>query len=284
MKQSIFLTAFQRAQKNALKKCLCIIFNAALCILQISCANSETRPATVVFPQWPPENKNNWPPLSEWNITVTDGATSENFTITAERESITLELNSSAPVSVLVRPLVCGKEFFEPAGMIFPYEKNISWESGFCTETLQKFYLNAMISNSKENCRNYAAKFNWEKFIQTINTKIKDSKKFYNPWLLNQEDILTSISAENFSASKFTIKKTKNFSSEKLFNTLQKTPLHSYIPQNISFSEESETFSLSTLKLNKFLLYDESEFFNSKIVTVSVQDSTFSLAVNSLPL
>lgn len=280
-------------------KIFMLFFSALFCAICNSCANDVVYSKNILLPEWPPENCKNWPPLESWKITITCANSSKLLEVPAEKKSFLLEISkeeSFFPVSIIVQPKTFGINFFEPAGMIFPYEKNISWQSGFSSEILKKIYLNLTISNSKENVENFVSKFNWKKFSESIKQKEESAKTFYNPWLLNEEEILKSISQESFSASLLNVKKCKNFSSSTLFNQNEENQtFHSYIPQN--FSSNSDLV-LSTQKINQFFLYknnfnnveisknsEESEYSESKIISVYVnQDSTFLLAVNSLPL
>lgn len=291
-------------------KIFILFFCAIFCIFCFSCANEIIYSKNVPLPEWPPENSKNWPPLDSWKITVTSASSSKSFEVQVEKKSFLLEIpkeESFFPISIIAQPKTFKIDFFEPAGMIFPYEKNISWRSGFSSEILKKIYINLAISNSKETVENFVAKFNWEKFSESIKLKANTNKTFYNPWLLSEEEVLKSISAENFSASLLNLKKCKTFSYESFFNkNSENQAFHSYIPQNFSTNSD---FVLSTQKINQFFLYNYSqnnynqnnqsnfkenaevgniekfEYSESKIISVYVnQDSTFLLAVNSLPL
>lgn len=245
----------------------------------ISCAQQISSAKEISLPQWPPENSSGLPELDSWNITVTTAGSSENFSVSAEKKTITLETDGSAPVSVTARPINSGFQFFKPAGMIFPFENEFSWEGGFSADCLKKFYLSSTQNNSKNAAENYATRFNWQKFSQTIKEKSEKSTIFYNPWLLDQQNILLSIENGNFSATKLSLKKTCSFNATELFAEFpQNKILSDYVPQN--FSTKNESFILSKQKINKFLFYE-----NSKIITVEAEsNSSFSLAINSLPI
>ena len=245
----------------------------------ISCTQQIFSIKEISLPQWPPEDSSELPKAEAWNITVTTADGSEDYKISAEKKTITLEVNSSAPVSVTARPITSGFQFFEPAGMIFPFENEFSWEGGFSADCLKKFYLSSTLNNSKNAVENYASRFNWQKFSQTIKEKSENSAVFYNPWLLDQQNILLSIENGNFSATKLSLKKICSFNATELFAEFpQNKILSDYVPQN--FSEKNKTFILSKQKINKFLFYE-----NSKIITVEAEsNSSFSLAINSLPI
>lgn len=256
-----------------------ISFCASALLASVSCTQQISSMKEISLPQWPPENSSEFPEIESWNITVTTADGSENFSVCAEKKTITLELEDSAPVSVLARPVNSGFQFFKPAGMIFPFEDEFSWENGFSADCLKKFYLSSTQVNSKNAAKNYASRFNWQKFSQTIKEKSEKSDIFYNPWLLDQQNIMVSIEKGNFSATKLSQKKTCSFNAAELFSEFPEKKIFSdYIPQN--FSIRSKIFILSKQKINQFLFYE-----NSKIITVNVEsNSSFSLAINSLPI
>lgn len=255
------------------------LFCAGALLTSISCTQQVSSIKEISLPQWPPEHSSELPEIELWNITVTTADGSENFSVGADKKNITLELEDSAPASVLARPVNSGFQFFKPAGMIFPFEDNLSWESGFSADCLKKFYLSSTQVNSKNAVKNYASRFNWEKLSQTIKEKSEKSEIFYNPWLLDQQSILISIEKGNFSATKLSQKKTCAFNATELFAEFPEKKIFSdYVPQN--FFTKNEIFILSKQKINQFLFYED-----SKIITVNAEsNSSFSLAINSLPI
>lgn len=264
------------------------LFCAGMILINVSCTQQISYTKEFYLPQWPPENSSSisenfsaFPEVESWSITVTTAESSENFSFnaSANTQKISLELDNSAPVSILARPVTCGFQFFMPAGMIFPFENEFSWESGFSADCLKKFYLSASQANSKDAVKNYASRFNWQNFSSTIKEKSEKSGAFYNPWLLDQQSVLLSIENASFSATKLSQKKTCSINAAELFAEFPEYRIFSdYVPQN--FCAKNESFTLSKQKINKFLLYE-----NSKIITVSVQsNSSFSLAINSLPI
>ncbi len=274
----------QKIRKN--QRAFFTLFCAGMILVNVSCAQQISSTKEFCLPQWPPENyscrpgnSSAFPEIESWSITVTTADGSENFSVRPDGKKITLDLEDSSPVSILVRPVTCGFQFFKPAGMIFPFEDEFSWESGFSADCLKKFYLSAAQANSKNAVKNYASRFNWQKFSGTIKEKSEKSEVFYNPWLLDQQSILLSIENASFSATKLSQKKTCSFYAAELFAEFpEKTILSDYVPQN--FSAKNEVLILSKQKINQFLHYE-----NSKILTVSVQgNSSFSLAINSLPI
>ncbi len=267
----------QKTKKNqhALFTLFCTIVVAG----NISCTQQFSSTKEISLPQWPPENSAELPKLNSWLITVTTANGSEMFSVDADSQKITLELDDSAPTSILAWPKNSSFQFFKPAGMIFPFEKEFSWESGFAADCLKKFYLSSTQNNSKNAVKNYSSRFNWQKFAQTIKEKSEKSTVLYNPWLLDQQNILLSIENGCFSATKLSQKKTCSINATELFAEFSENRIFSdYVPQN--FSTKNELFTLSKQKINKFLLYE-----NLKIITVTAQNnSSFSLAINSLPI
>lgn len=253
-----------------------------------SCEHQLTPSKEISLPQWPPEcscGESVWPEIEAWEITVTTAEGSENFSVCADKKSITLSMDSSSPVSLLARPFFSGYCFFKPAGMIFPFEEEFSWEAGFSSDCLKKFYISAAQNNPKNAARDYAARFNWQKITLTIKNNAKNNRAFYNPWLLDQPGILASIEDRTFTAAKLSMKKICSVTASELFKDFPENSIFSdYVPQNFcqedQENQENKIFTLSQQKLNSFLFYE-----NLKIITVNAKSRTsFSLAINSVPI
>lgn len=250
-----------------------------------SCEHQLTPSKEISLPQWPPEcscGESVWPEIEAWEITVTTAEGSENFSVCADKKSITLSMDSSSPVSLLARPVFSGYCFFKPAGMIFPFEEEFSWEAGFSSDCLKKFYISAAQNNPKNTARDYAARFNWQKITLTIKNNAKNNRAFYNPWLLDQPGILASIEDRTFTAAKLSMKKICSVTASELFKDFPENSIFSdYVPQNFcQENQENKIFTLSQQKLNSFLFYE-----NLKIITVNAKSRTsFSLAINSVPI
>lgn len=272
-----------------------ILFGATAVAAAVSCSQEISSAAEIPLPEWPPENSSEWPEIQSWNIILTDADGSKNFSVSADKKFLELEISGSGPVSVLAEPVSSDFKFFCPAGTVLPFEKEFSWEGGFTADCLKKFYLSAAQRNSKSAAENYASKFNWQKITRTLKEKAEKNSVFYNPWLLDQEKILVSIENGTFTAAKLSLKKTCALSKSEVFSGFPEDKIFSdYVPQNFSTSKEFPAFSKE--KINKFLFYENPKTaeprqnpkeikFSAKIITVNVQDnSSFSLAINSLPI
>lgn len=97
---------------------------------------------------------------------------------------------------------------------------------------------------------------------------------FYNPWLLDQNVIVSKIISKTFNLSSLSLKNVQEVHFER-------EALSSYIPEN--FGNAGNDFILKKNTLEKFLLQEsENDFY---IMTATVNSKgTLSLAINSLPL
>ena len=129
-----------------------------------------------------------------------------------DKKIISFHLQKNRPCSIIARPIT-QNNFFKSAGTIYPYSKSISWSGGY-TASLYKTAGQA------------AANFNWEKLMQTLEEKALDEEAFYNPWLLETQEILEGIAYHNFTATK--LKQSQTFCLELDFPVFS-----SYVPENV---------------------------------------------------
>ena len=158
------------------------------------------------LPLWP----DYLPELEGWKIS---GVT-ELVEVPPDRKHVSFRLPRNKPVCIIATP-VTQTNFFKPAGTIYPYSQKITWTGGYAA------YLFTILPESEQ--------FNWEKCLETLEQK---QETFYNPWLLNTQDILEGIAYQDFTATKL-----------RLSGTLQ-IPLEfgvysSYVPENQEFGPEN---------------------------------------------
>ena len=117
-------------------------------------------------------------------------------------------------------------QFFCCAGAILPYslencsnginEIELAWEDGFCAYVMQRLFKGS--SMEKGRTADFILEFNWEKMMELVRSKIKDSalkietdgeiagNAFYNPWLLDVDVVVQKIADRKFTASALNLK------------------------------------------------------------------------------
>ncbi len=196
----------------------------ALCgflALTLCSCNFITKEEIVDFelPEWPEY----LPELKGWKIQVfydealrqaqgpQISGVAEALEAPPDTKIISFHLQKNRPCSIIARPIT-QSNFFKSAGTIYPYSKSISWSGGYAA-SLYTTAGQATVS------------FNWEKLMQTLEEKALSAEAFYNPWLLDTQEILEGIAYGNFTATK--LKQSQTFCLELDFEVFS-----SYVPEN----------------------------------------------------
>lgn len=186
-----------------------------------------------------------------WKIVVNRADKIEEFFLDRDEKSFLIETDLFSPIAIFAYPFQNSKEkvvssdskynlyikdFFLPAGTVFPGKTQLSWLLGFEANILNTIYsLSKNDSIKSEEIKNYAAHFNWQKFAELLETKESDFKNFYNPWNLETSTIISGIKCADFKSSYLSQKKNLFFSNTIFFQNLNcsELPIISrYIPQN----------------------------------------------------
>lgn len=194
---------------------------------------------TFVLPNWEScftmqdyenfHDKKNVPPLDKWKIEFFSDSGIETFYTNDLKLDLKLKKNRIA--FVIATPITLdlsnkSYSFFKCCGGIYPQEfkkenrVDMTWESGFCSYVMKLLYNESTRRGLafEEIVKNLAS-FNWRKFLDVITEKVEESVVltqdyllkddssmerpiFYNPWLLDLEELVCSISFGNFSLSK----------------------------------------------------------------------------------
>lgn len=269
--------------------------------LILSCDNllSESKKETVSFilPDWPPSygDKRLYPELSKWVVYTTNNL-EENAIIIPnssflENKIIKFEVDKNKPFFVLAQPLTKNQNneenaFFYPAGAIYPYmymqneddlEMYLTWEDGYSA-----FLMYTIYQSAKKNTKtltfvdSYLASFNWKKLQTTLNNKIIESVNnyeddttvlFYNPWLLDYNEIKKEIALNYFSLNSFNLK--NSFSLQREDN---KKYLSSFIPEN-QIIQKFGAISIKKNEDNLFSMYNSfgAIFHGSSAKNISIE-------------
>lgn len=200
---------------------ICFMALCAFLALTLCSCNFTTKEERVEFelPEWPEY----LPELKGWKIQV---LYNEALEAPPDTKIISFHLQKNRPCCIIARPIT-QSNFFKSAGTIYPYSKSISWSGGYAA------------SLYKTACQ-AADNFNWEKLMQTLDEKSLDEEAFYNPWLLDTQEILEGIAYHNFTATK--LKQSQTFCLELDFEVFS-----SYVPEN-DFMRTSERPSVTVKK------------------------------------
>lgn len=190
--------------RNLFKLCL-IVVCGFLAVTICSCQFFIPE-ETVVFelPEWPEY----LPELEKWCVNLSVAA--EPVEVSPDQKTISLQLPKNRPCCITATP-VTQTQFFKSAGTIYPYSKSITWSGGYAV----RLYNTAVKDSS----------FNWEKLLTTLEEKQQELESFYNPWLLDTQEVLEGIAYHSFSATK--LKLTQTVCVELDFEVFS-----SYVPEN----------------------------------------------------
>ena len=142
----------------------------------------------ITLPEYPAETH---PPLVGWKILYwnQDGGSTQYLSDNQQQLSITMEKN--IPTAILCYPLTAVAEstvsFFHPAGCIYPYSHQASWEEGFTAET---FFQLAQSKSLQQLSSSPLLRFNWPRLTQQVIKKVQQAQEkgsIFSPWFLQQE-------------------------------------------------------------------------------------------------
>ena len=230
-----------------------------------SCALFATE-ETVEFelPQWPEY----LPQLEGWCV--------QGARVGPQERHISLRLSKNQPCCIIATPIT-QNQFFKPAGTIYPYSQKITWSGGYAAQ------LYTIIPDCEQ--------FNWEKLLETLEQKQNDAltqqeqsaqtpEPFYNPWLLDTQQVLEGIAYCNFTATKLRLSKI-------ICVPLDFEVFSSYVPENEYFKQKNQT--CVTVKIGQpelFTLRKRSGTagFEYAIIISATSTKNISLEVISMPI
>ncbi|MBO4628515.1 MAG: hypothetical protein J5687_01055 [Treponema sp.] len=224
---------------------------------------------TVEFelPQWPEY----LPELEGWSVQVTlrepqgpQGiGVAEALEAPPDKRHISFKIPKNQPCCIIATPIT-QNQFFKPAGTIYPYSQKITWSGGYSAQ------LYTIIPDCEQ--------FNWEKLLETLEQK--QTEDFYNPWLLDTQQVLEGIAYRNFTATKLRLSKI-------ICVPLDFEVFSSYVPENEYFQQKNQT--CVTVKIGQpelFALRQSSgtEDLEYGIIISATSTKNISLEVISMPI
>lgn len=231
----------------------------------------------LALPVWPPHQENcSYPELDFWLIECETSEKSESFTASKNEKSVTFLIPENSPASFCARPITkClgqSVSFFYNSGCVYPQNKTtFLWNDGFAASLLSSLYRASF--DRKETAESISL-FNWQKFIDALHQKeaasileiktasalkcdIEDYPEYYNPWRLDKNEILYTISQKTFNAYKLSFPDFISLS--RTSEILQPTDgiknlISPYIPENEVFQKlEFLTIMKRTENCSQFL-------------------------------
>lgn len=229
--------------------------------------------------------------LSFWKIEIITSSSSSTQIIPGNQKSFSHEFEKNIPCSVLCTPLFSTKsinenpektfEFLYPAGTIYPFEKNIRWEGGFCAEILKNFIIQEKKSKSDEKIKKNLLYFNWSRFIKSVDEK--SAEENYVPWLTESEKIISAISEGKFSVTLLNMKNFSTFSENELLKNENARLFSKYAKENSTNSKRSQKFYSIKKEKNSVLLEKKDGIFEFLIIN-NGKSSIISLANSKITI
>ena len=243
-----------------------VVFGAALLLGGCSSGNLTDRMAfeqltyeqvDFIFPAWPEA----LPPLLFWEVELyapQDGIRF-NSKYTADSKGFSYRVKKNCPLYVKAVPVTqpaSAQEsplyFFKAAGTVYPwqYPGSLSWCGGYAASLMQTLINAAEASGYRgEYVGNYIASFNWARLITTLEQKQQEGLEegvFYNPWLLDSQEVLEGIAYESFTATKLR--------NSGVFSVTLDFPVYSsYVPEN-EFSNPLQSTQQTRISIKKNVL------------------------------
>jgi hypothetical protein len=177
-------------------------------VLFTSCAfadggfsGAKTEQVTISLPDYPEDR----PQLAAWLLVHEENGSPVADVLAKDTKSATLVFDKNRFAPVLVFPLnTYSKEsaafirFFKPAGSIYPFSCQATWDGGFGAQLLLDLLTKPGDEYSTAELRSFCERFNWARFqTEVADLCTKDSA--FNPWEMNKEKILASLTSGKFS-------------------------------------------------------------------------------------
>lgn len=166
--------------------------------------------------------------------------------------------------------IVSGDMMVESKRPDYDDQLELTWEDGFVAYIMERLFMGSYSYYKKPEVVKYIAGFNWIRFQMEIRKKCDEG---YNPWLIDAENLLTSIAYKNFNTYSINLKDATSVSCDSIQNLLC-----SYVPYNKKISEKSEIW----LKESEVNVFSDYNLYN---VMISANNGTVRALENvSLPL
>jgi hypothetical protein len=244
-----------------------------------------------------------YPPVMYWSVRYSTDSGQKSFTAAPEQKTFTVTLPKNIPAAVLVWPVTVHPagtvRFFHPAGCIYPYTTVLAWQDGFAADILATLY---SASKDRETTGSFCSYFNWERFMDVLHRKETESEDcirqaiedgtstipaYYNPWLLDKNDILSAIADRSFTVyrlypcPRITVATAAIAVFPSMSGTCTASDLLSpYIPEN-NLIRESSCITISSVSgMQTLFLYNTDALLSFSLSPAG----KITLAISALPL
>lgn len=223
--------------------------------LSVSCGGAvfcDSEEVTFFLPQ-NEISGDGFPAFRLWRVVLTCAGECVQKDVPVSEETVSFVLEKNAVCAVSAFPATedgfSGAAGYKPAGCIYPYQKQLSFLHGFSASVLSDFYTHTVSAGADaQSCAEYAACFNWKKFIGALQLKNDSAQSSlpYNPWLLDKERILSGIVSGTFSVSYLGLTGCISVSEAEIRAAILKKSIFLY--QNFNVMPD-EAYSLGTVYL-----------------------------------
>ena len=245
----------------------------------------EQQTIRLELPAWP----DYLPELTGWQIELQQAGNSKIIDAT----SLSIRVPRNKPLCIIAQPLVLQSTayksgFFKCAGGLYPYMYSseqetlkLTWQGGFAATLMKSIIISGEKAGySQEFTQQTIAQFNWERLVEILEeNQAQQEPPWYNPWLLNMQQVLEGIAWHNFSATKLKMSGTLDVE-------LEFPVFSSYIPENEKIREsEAQGQRCVTIKKDNpslFALADGQ--FSTGILIYGTSVKNISLEFISLPI
>jgi hypothetical protein len=245
-------------------KSIAFLQAAFVVVLFTSCAfadggfsGAKTERVTISLPDYPDDR----PQPAAWLLVHEENGSPVAEVLAKDTKSATLVFDKNRFAPVLVFPLnTYSKEsaaytrFFKPAGCIYPFSLQATWDGGFGTQLLLDLLTKPGDEYSTAELRSFCERFNWTRFqTEVADLCTKDST--FNPWEMNKEKILASLASGKFSKTKL-----KATAKSVTVSGVEGSYFQAYVPASVITADSGEfSFGYNTTGENR--LFDGAAVF-----------------------
>ena len=273
-----------------------MLFCVALCLFAAgtvcSCAlysyfsDLEHEQIECILPAWP----ETLPELDLWQVQIYCARSDScvQFNVDAGQKSFTHKICKNKPLSICVLPVTKTGSEFHCAGAVYPAcfteskphlcTAELSWVNGYAAYLMQSV-IKASVHNSEQEINEYLGRFNWKKLVQTLNDRqSEESEVFYNPWLLDIQQVLEGIAYKNFTATRLRL--------TGVISVCFDFPLYSpYVPENQVCMTAADQNRV-VLRKNKQTLFElpGTAAFRYSVLICAASEKNISLEFISMPI
>lgn len=202
-----------------------------------------------------PEYPEDYPKLVAWKTVIFTAGHIQTNIVSPQTKEVKFIIKRNNVTPFLAYPITetpCREKnvaFFFPAGCIYPYSTKSTWTEGFGAQLAMD-----LLQRYPTEYRRIQS-FNWSKLQSLIQTKSQDYKakdKFFSPWLVNKEKLVSDILRGKATTYSVRLGETIPVS----FPDTPSRIYYRYVP-NAPLESSPETFFLSVPKEENFSIGED---------------------------